>query len=351
MTGLLLAALASANPLSGELMQIRWANDSSAVSIEMRHKLIDTRRDLGTVELAYTYDFESGRRATYALDIDVDAYAVEQVGGQLAADYASYVELPEIDAYERWSGSQIPNAGSGIIKPLCGYNSAEIRVTAGTGQWARGNYYLSILPPEPPPPPEPADPIAVPEAETVVQADAAPEPAPPLDPSLPPPEPPEPPPPPPDPEVVQLIKRGTLQWEHHRFTPEIQTGGSDPNGAIGLYFSPTCSRVVWVNGIGTAETVLRLMPAGPEIEITAPREIANRALPRVALALSKEGWAAGRRGIATEDRPQSIVYAGRGWSSAATEVARSVPGGATIQPMHFRSNADIVIAIGHSALE
>lgn len=87
---------------------------------------------------------------------------------------------------------------------------------------------------------------------------------------------------------------------------------------------------------------------GTTVEILAPKG-ASSGLGAVRAALTKAGYAIVHTAPAKKERPASVVYAAKGQDAAAKAVAALVPGGATVEPLTWASDADVVVAVGGSA--
>ncbi|HEY3450366.1 MAG TPA: LytR C-terminal domain-containing protein [Myxococcales bacterium] len=96
----------------------------------------------------------------------------------------------------------------------------------------------------------------------------------------------------------------------------------------------------------TQLTVLSL--DAPTVEVLAPKG-ARAALRKVVSALAQAGFTIAGEAPAKKERAASVVYAAKGQDAAAKAVAAAVPGGATVEPLTWASDADVVVAVGASA--
>jgi len=95
-------------------------------------------------------------------------------------------------------------------------------------------------------------------------------------------------------------------------------------------------------------TQLAVFPCGTRVEVVAPAELDTRAEP-VAAALDKAGYAITRIGPAKARRSKTAVYTDDAHREIATKLAATIPGGATVDKLDWKPNADIVVALGDSA--
>jgi LytR cell envelope-related transcriptional attenuator len=93
---------------------------------------------------------------------------------------------------------------------------------------------------------------------------------------------------------------------------------------------------------------LAVFPCGTRVEVLAPAELDARADP-VAAALDKAGYAITRIGPAKARRSKTVVYSDDAHKDIATKLAATIPGGATVDKLDWKPNADIVVALGDSA--
>jgi hypothetical protein len=95
---------------------------------------------------------------------------------------------------------------------------------------------------------------------------------------------------------------------------------------------------VWISGDGSfAVEILGLMDAK------------DTALPRVVKALTEAGFPPAKTGKAVKPRKASVVYTAKGAEAKAKAVAAAIPGGATVEPLTWKSDCDVVVAVGDSA--
>jgi hypothetical protein len=128
-------------------------------------------------------------------------------------------------------------------------------------------------------------------------------------------------------------------------------------GRVATYFSPDASKVVWVLD-GAPENPFSGEP-GPfivvvsggkvSLEVLADETLLKEVAPRAAAALRKAGFFPARIGKAVKAREKSVVYAAKGSEAAAKSVAAAVQGGATVEPLSWKSDCELVVAVGASA--
>ncbi len=66
-------------------------------------------------------------------------------------------------------------------------------------------------------------------------------------------------------------------------------------------------------------------------------------------ALEKAGFAPTHQRAAQDARNRSVVYAAKGNEMDAARIAAALPGGATVEPLTWTAQFDVVVALGHSA--
>ncbi len=128
-------------------------------------------------------------------------------------------------------------------------------------------------------------------------------------------------------------------------------------------WSPTCQHIAWVgagqrlndtkgdgvlpyNRIGP----LTVRPAGPVVHMVV-HETAKVTIYPLWTYLAEGGWAPHIGPSAQKDRDATVLYATNEATETATTIARSLPGGATVELMTWPSPADIVVAAGRSVTQ
>jgi hypothetical protein len=134
-------------------------------------------------------------------------------------------------------------------------------------------------------------------------------------------------------ETVVGVARDEVTWKHH------ERGVSKPS------WSPACHYVAWVT-----TTEVLVFPSGPLVEVLAHPKVQAAVEPTLK-ALAAGGYGATARDPAQKERAKSVVYTWGGARDAAEKVAALVPGGATVEPITWVTPADIVVALGSSALK
>jgi len=163
--------------------------------------------------------------------------------------------------------------------------------------------------------------------------------------------------------VLLAVERGGKTFRHLEL---VQGNRMWANGAaITFSWSPTCNHVAWsIKGRGIDESTaagrvddgffstapLLIRPAGPAIHVMA-HESATAAMEPVLAALAAAGFPAHSGPNALKARTKSVVYSFGGMMEVAKKIAAAVPGGATVEPLTWKSEADIVVAAGTSALK
>lgn len=89
--------------------------------------------------------------------------------------------------------------------------------------------------------------------------------------------------------------------------------------------------------------------AGPSVELAVHESMA--AGTRHAIEqLTAASFTVTRVTSAVAKRERSVVYASQGFAAEAQRVAQAVPGGAAVEPLTWSAGADLVVALGRSAL-
>src|SRR5207245_1905749 len=95
-----------------------------------------------------------------------------------------------------------------------------------------------------------------------------------------------------------------------------------------------------------AVLALAAADAPPVIELRTYDAMPPASLDKVKKALTAAGLTTLREAKATAVRDTSVVYAAKGAEAVAKQVAASVPGGATVEPLTWKSDAAVIVALG-----
>jgi hypothetical protein len=116
-------------------------------------------------------------------------------------------------------------------------------------------------------------------------------------------------------------------------------------------------RVLWfmhdkgANAIRDPETC-EVVVTGPgtTVEVLADEKLLKQETrAKVSAALGKANVALVRFGTAKKARDTSVIYAAKGSEAQAKSLAALVPGGATVDALTWKSDCDLVLALGSSA--
>lgn len=99
----------------------------------------------------------------------------------------------------------------------------------------------------------------------------------------------------------------------------------------------------------TAYGVTFTAGAGASVEL-AIHESAQAATRQAISRLVAAGFTVSRVTSAVAKRERSVVYASQGFAAEAQRVAQAVPGGAAVEPLTWSAGADLIVALGRSAL-
>lgn len=167
--------------------------------------------------------------------------------------------------------------------------------------------------------------------------------------------------------VLELgVEVGGKYWKHGELLQQRRrwTGSYE----VGISWSPNCDRIAWrvvsksIDQDPTAGmwdggyyaavvgSPFFVGPVGPNIHVMA-HESAIGALEPVVDALGKAGLPAHRGPNALKARDKTVVYAWSGAKDEAGKVASLIPGGASVDKITWRTEADIIVAVGQSAAQ
>lgn len=95
-------------------------------------------------------------------------------------------------------------------------------------------------------------------------------------------------------------------------------------------------------------SVLHFVGACNSVELVTTPDL-SAALPKVREAIEASGLPVVVVGDAKKARDKSVVYATKGAEKDAAKLAAAIPGGATVEPLTWKANGDLVVALGASA--
>lgn len=99
----------------------------------------------------------------------------------------------------------------------------------------------------------------------------------------------------------------------------------------------------WMRGPIPGSTTVTVRPVGPRIEVLAPKSLDAGRRAAVVDALLPVGPVL--VGTALKERDRSVVYAPTSRRDGAA-IAAAVPFGATVEPLTWKANGDVVVAVG-----
>jgi hypothetical protein len=128
---------------------------------------------------------------------------------------------------------------------------------------------------------------------------------------------------------------------------------------VSPFWSPNGLRVAWVvnpsdrmSMDGTTDCMVEIGGGGgPKIHLLAEKSILAEGTKKVGAALEAAGYPPLFVGAAKKARESSVVYAVKGKEAIAAKIAAAVPGGATVEKLDWATQADVVVAVGKSALK
>lgn len=262
----------------------------------------------------------AGVRVVYAKVVDAasgteERYLIEPTGAS-ADDHAQLARLelpnPQADAFAQWL-QQHPLQPA-ALPPVCSGRTLQVRGDNAAGSWRDGVFAFAA---EHPGTMELVASVRTSEA-SVRTSEAS---------------------------VV------SARWQLH--------GVATKAGAMAGQVRGVCSanglRVAWLScrigdeagGVAQpAESKVVLGPAGgPRIELLGSSKLNDRALKKVTDALARAGFVPSRRGIDPDSRKRSVVYAPHALMDLAHRVAQAIPAGATVEPLTWQADCDMVVAI------
>ncbi len=123
------------------------------------------------------------------------------------------------------------------------------------------------------------------------------------------------------------------------------------------FWSPNGRHVAWVvhpkdwEGMdGTTTWQVLFGPAGlPRIHVLAGKALLDQVGPKVKADLDSKGFFTVYLGKALKERDASVVYAAPGLEAEAARAAAAIPGGAKVDKLNWKVNAELVVALGKTA--
>ncbi|HEU0032015.1 MAG TPA: LytR C-terminal domain-containing protein [Kofleriaceae bacterium] len=124
------------------------------------------------------------------------------------------------------------------------------------------------------------------------------------------------------------------------------------------YWDPTGHRVLFamqeaqtktMRGMDGGRTQYVIVACGARVEVVAPPGL-EAATGKVADAVEKvAGYTVVSIGAAKQQRPATVIYADTAHKDTAAPLATAIPGGATVEKLDWKPQAELVVAIGASA--
>jgi hypothetical protein len=159
----------------------------------------------------------------------------------------------------------------------------------------------------------------------------------------------------PGPSVFYSIGDASNAWPIFS-TPMHQSAGGYQPGRVEVFWSADGKRAAFVTNWGWVMPenpghgeVLFAPATGPRLELVADAKFSDAAAMAAMRALDAAGIVVLRRGKAKVERELSVVYAAKGAEDFAAKVAAAVPGGASVEPLTWKADAEVVLALGASA--
>jgi hypothetical protein len=103
--------------------------------------------------------------------------------------------------------------------------------------------------------------------------------------------------------------------------------------------------------ISNETSTFMLVPgAFPRVQVLYPPKapLDRDALLKVDQLAAKAGLVVAFAGEAQKERPKTVVYVAKGSEAQAKTLAALLPSGATVEPLTWKVNASVVIAVGAS---
>ncbi|MDP3151970.1 MAG: hypothetical protein Q8N23_04835 [Archangium sp.] len=137
------------------------------------------------------------------------------------------------------------------------------------------------------------------------------------------------------------VKRGSVEWPVT--LPLIPD-------RVWVWWSPDSRRALLELVTGNDSLLLLVPGAFPRVQVLYPPKapLDADALAKVDLLAAKVGCVVAFAGEAKKERPKTVVYAEKGHEVQAKTLAGLLPGGASVEPLTWKVNASLVIAVGES---
>ena len=159
------------------------------------------------------------------------------------------------------------------------------------------------------------------------------------------------------------LTNGDASWAGNVFTPATTFRATVARGAaewpltlpgipdqVFAWWSPDSRRAL-LQVITNDSSMFLLVPgAFPRVQVLYPPHAPLDAdtLSRVDQLAARAGLVVAFAGEAKKERPKTVVYAARGNEAQARTLAGLLPGGATVEPLTWKVNASVVVAVGAS---
>jgi hypothetical protein len=176
-------------------------------------------------------------------------------------------------------------------------------------------------------------------------------------------------------EVVNVLKKGAGHWDGGHWVRDasfvselrvvrdgVSKVSASSNGSaekITPYWSPDGRRIAWLVdngshpcGMASCTDISAIIGStgGANVQILAENKILSKVARPAAAAVAKAGLTPAFVGKALKARDRSVVYFGDGFKEHADKIAAALPGGATVEKLSWKTPADLVVAVGSSAV-
>lgn len=166
--------------------------------------------------------------------------------------------------------------------------------------------------------------------------------------------------------VSAKVSVGEANWSGNHFTPTLEITAVMKRGAkswpVVLPREPTEVRVWWSpdgrralvassSAFSYSGGYAALVPGPlPRVQVLYPPGgmLTSAQLQQLDALAAPLGCVVSYAGEAKKARPTTVIYADKGFEKQAKALAEKVPGGATVEPRTWASNASLVVAIGDS---
>jgi hypothetical protein len=159
------------------------------------------------------------------------------------------------------------------------------------------------------------------------------------------------------------LTNGAGSWEGNAFTPATTFRAAVTRGSaewpltlpgvpdrVYAWWSPDSRRALLELITNDSSTFLLVPGAFPRVQVLYPPKapLDGDALVKVDRLAAKAGLVVAFAGEAQKARPKTVVYVAKGSEAQAKALAALLPGGATVEPLTWKVNASVVIAVGAS---